>query len=154
MRHLFFLILAILSLLSCEPKLKPDKPDNLIAEDKMTDVLYDMFIVSSAKGISRTKFEKIGLNPEQYILKKHNIDSLQFAQSNDYYAHDVEVYKAMIETIKSRLSAEKEKYKAIEKEEQEEKKRQKDSLRKLRQANKTKEKLIDPPSRVKEIGKD
>ncbi|TCK65135.1 uncharacterized protein DUF4296 [Winogradskyella wandonensis] len=151
MRHLFFIILAILSLLSCEPRLKPEKPDNLIAKDKMTDVLYDMFIVSSAKGVSRVKFEKEGLNPEQYILKKHNIDSLQFAQSNDYYAHDVESYKSMIETIKSRITAEKEKYTAIDKAEQEEKKRKKDSLVKLRQAEKTKQKLIDPPSRVKPI---
>jgi len=117
----------------CEPKIKPDKPDNLISKEKMTNVLYDMFIASSAKGTSRTKFEKLGLDPETYILKKYSIDSIQFAQSNNYYAHDLEAYKAIIEKVKTKLSVEKEKYAAIDKEEAEENKRKKDSLKSARQ---------------------
>ena len=102
----------------------------------MVNVLHDMFVVSSAKGVSRSKLEVQGLNPEQYILRKHNIDSLQFATSNDYYAHDVETYKAIIEEIKVKLTTEKEKFVAIEKEEQEERKRIKDSIQKKMQIQK------------------
>lgn len=121
---------------ACEPNLKPKKPDNLISKEKMTELLYDMFIASSAKGVNRSKFEKLGLDPETYILKKYDIDSLQFAQSNDYYAHDIELYKSMIEAVKSKLSAEKEKYTAIDEEEQKENKRKKDSIRAERLKNK------------------
>ncbi len=128
MKKSIVLLIAILLCFSCEPNLKPEKPDNLIPKDKMTDLLFDMFIVTSAKGIKRTKFESFGLDPEDYILKKYNIDSLQFAESNNYYAYDVELYKSMIEDVKAKLSSEKEKYEAIEKKEEEERKRKRDSL--------------------------
>ena len=118
---------------SCQPKLQPEKPKNLIPKDKMVDVLHDIFIVSSAKGMGRTKFERAGINPEQYILDKYSIDSLQFAKSTNYYAYDIETYKTIIEEVKTRLSEEKEYFSKIEKEEQEQKKRERDSLRKLRE---------------------
>ena len=136
MKKSISILLISIVFLACEPKLKPEKPDNLIARDKMVNVLHDMFVVSSAKGVSRSKLEVQGLNPEQYILRKHNIDSLQFATSNDYYAHDVETYKAIIEEIKVKLTTEKEKFVALEKEEQEERKRIKDSILKAQQIQK------------------
>lgn len=133
MKKIVALILVFFTFLGCEPKLKPEKPDNLIPKDKMADVLKDIFVVNSAKGISRLKLEKVGLNPEEYILKKHNVDSLRFAQSNNYYAHDVEAYTAIIEDVKAKITAEKDIFTALEKEEQEKYKRRKDSIRKARQ---------------------
>ena len=136
MKKSISILLISIVFLGCEPKLKPEKPENLISKGKMVDVLHDMFIVSSAKGVNRPKLEKNGLNPELYILKKHSIDSLQFATSNDYYAHDVEAYKAIINEVKVRLNTEKEKFVAIDKEEQEERNRIKDSIRKAKQVQK------------------
>ncbi|MBT8244002.1 MAG: DUF4296 domain-containing protein [Winogradskyella sp.] len=133
MKKFLAISVVVLLVLGCEPNLKPKKPDNLIPKEKMTNLLYDMFITSSAKGINRPKFEKLGLNPETYILKKYSIDSLQFAESNNYYAYDIKIYKSMIEDVKRKISAEKEKYVAIDKEEQKEKDRKKDSLKKLLQ---------------------
>ena len=136
MKRLITILFVSVAFLGCEPNLKPEKPENLISREKMVDVLHDMFIVSSAKGISRIKLEKNGLNPELYILKKYDIDNLQFAKSNDYYAYDVEAYKAIIDKIKERLNTEKEKFVAIDKEEQEERTRIKDSLKKAKQVQK------------------
>ena len=132
MKRFIIALLLGMSVLACEPKLKSEKPDNLIPKDKMTEVLYDMFVVNAAKGINRRKLELEGLNPEQYILQKHNIDSVQFAKSNDYYAYDIEAYSGIIETVKKRLTIEKERFEAIGKEEENKKKRKLDSLKKLK----------------------
>ncbi|GGI55899.1 DUF4296 domain-containing protein [Winogradskyella haliclonae] len=133
MKQVLVIVLVIGLFLSCEPKLQPKKPENLIPKDKMTEILSDMFVVSSAKGVSRTILEAKGIDPETYILKKYNIDSLQFAQSNDYYAHDIETYKEIIEEIKAKLTSEKQKYEAENKKEEAENKKKKDSLIKLKQ---------------------
>ena len=132
MKGFITVLLLGMLVLACEPKLKPEKPDNLISKDKMTEVLYDMFVVNAAKGVNRRKLELEGINPERYILEKYNIDSLQFAQSNDYYAYDIETYGSIIETIKKRLTKEKEHFEAIDKKEQDAKKRKRDSLKKLK----------------------
>lgn len=136
MKKSIIILIAVVLCFSCEPNLKPEKPNNLIPKDKMTNLLFDMFIASSAKGINRTKFELLGLDPENYILKKYNIDSLQFAESNNYYAYDVDMYKSMIEDVKSKLSLEKEKYEAIEEKENEERKLKRDSLMETRKNSK------------------
>ena len=43
------------------------------------------------------------------------IDSAQFATSNSYYASDIDVYKDIVEKVKSRLEKEKEAYEEIRK---------------------------------------
>ena len=57
-------------------------PNNLIPEDKMIDILYDMSLISVSKGINKRILENNGMKPKKYILKKYNIDSLQFVVSN------------------------------------------------------------------------
>ena len=67
--------------------LRPEKPENLISKDKMAEILYDMFIINSAKGVNRKILRNNGIDPEAYILSKYEIDSIHFAQSNAYYAY-------------------------------------------------------------------
>lgn len=115
----------------CEPKLKVNKPNNLIPKDKMTEILYDLFVLNSAKGTNRRTMELKGVQPESYLLQKHNIDSTQFAQSNNYYAHDIEGYIQIIETVKAKLKTQKDYFEAIDKKEQEDKKRKRDSIKQI-----------------------
>jgi len=154
MKKYLVLIALFISFFSCEPKTNVKKPDNLIAKKDMINILYDMFIINSAKGISSVKFEKFGLNSEKYILRKHNIDSLQFAESNKYYAHDVEIYKSIIESVNKKLGLEKKKYEAIEKEEKKEQDRVKDSIKKKRQRSIANPNIKDEAKRRRELRKE
>lgn len=120
---------------------KPVKPDNLIPKDKMVDVLYDMSLMSAAKGVSRRAIESKGVNPEEFIYTKHNIDSLQFALSNAYYAHDIDGYEKLYERVSQRLEADKSKFKK----QQELQQKAKDSIIKRNQVR------IDS---LKKLGKD
>ena len=111
----FFLVVSILFFISCE-NLEVKKPSNLISEDQMVEILYDMVLINSAKGVNKKLLQKNINNPEAYIFKKHNIDSLQFAESNAYYTFKNEVYKSIYEKLELKLTTQKTKLEALLKE--------------------------------------
>lgn len=117
MKKIVWILFGVL-LLACG-KDKPPKPDNLISEAKMSDIIYDVFLLNAAKGINKRILEKNGVMPQEYVYKKHNIDSLQFAQSNDYYSYDTKTYEEIMGRVKERIETEKTKYDSIVTREQE-----------------------------------
>lgn len=66
-----------------------EKPDNLIDQDKMVDIMFDINVLEAMKSQTTLVLETNKINPNTYIYKKYNIDSLQFANSDKYYASDV-----------------------------------------------------------------
>lgn len=124
--------LLILAFFGCRSSDKPEKPDNLISKEKMVDILYDVFILNAAKGSSKMILEKNGIYPENYVFEKYGIDSLQFAQSNDYYGFYVDDYETIMVNVDQRISAEKKRYEMVVEKETKMKERTKDSLRKLK----------------------
>ncbi|WP_027127392.1 DUF4296 domain-containing protein [Gelidibacter mesophilus] len=136
MKH-FFYILILISFVGCNSVDRPTKPENLITKAKMSDIMYDLYILNAAKGVNRKLLELNGIMPVDYIYKKHGIDSLQFAQSNTYYAYDTETYSALIDKTEARLQKEKDVYEKLNNEDQKKsdaekaanKKKAKDSLK-------------------------
>ncbi|MDA8572772.1 DUF4296 domain-containing protein [Flavobacteriaceae bacterium] len=103
-------VLSVFLLISCQRD-KYKAPENLISEEQMVDVLYEHMLMNAAKGINKKVLEQHIQDPAQYIFDKFNIDSLQFAQSNTYYANNNEVYASIYERLKQKLESDK---KAIE----------------------------------------
>lgn len=126
---------------------KPKKPDNLISKDTMVSILYDISLLNAAKGISKKTLEQNDILPKEFIFEKYQIDSLQFALSNTYYAYDMVSYEAMVEKVKARLEEEKKFYDALNDKER----KQQDSIRDKNQ--KPKGKFKKPKARLKEIKK-
>jgi hypothetical protein len=93
---LFLLFLSCNDNVVKEPKL-------LIDRDVMVTIMYDISILDASKYQSSTSPEFKEINANQYILKKYKIDSIQFAQSNVFYASDYKEYKKMLEQVKNRL---------------------------------------------------
>ena len=89
------LILVVLTCLSCGNKKQRHvmKPTELISKSRMVDIIYDMAIISAAKGANRKLMEQNGVNPATYVYDKFDIDSMQFVQSNEYYSNYVQVYE-------------------------------------------------------------
>jgi len=131
---------------SCSNKDRPQKPDNLIPKSKMSQILFDLYIINGAKGVNRQVFEKRNLKPESYLLAKHKIDSAQFADSNSYWAFDTESYTYIIEEVKSKLESKKKELENLQKIEQSNAKRKRDSLKGL---NKSKLKVTDNKNKSK-----
>ncbi|MBN2868322.1 MAG: DUF4296 domain-containing protein, partial [Flavobacteriaceae bacterium] len=122
-------LLVLILFVSCYDIEKPEKPKDLISEDQMVDVLVEISIMSSAKGINKRMLENNGITPVSYIYKKHGIDSAQFANSNNYYAHDIKVYDKIYDKVKDSLTTLRDKYKELQKEEIKKKDDKKKELR-------------------------
>lgn len=96
------LLLALFAFASCG-KSGPEKPDNLIEEKKMKEIIYDLSLLEAIQSQKPVALETSGVNPNEYIYKKYKIDSVQFVKSNQYYASDLEHYKKMYDDIAKRL---------------------------------------------------
>lgn len=106
---------------SCYQYKKPEKPKNLISKDKMVDILIDVKLIASASSNSANKkiIENHGVNTETYVFTKHNIDSLQFALSNDYYSFYSKDYGEIYSKVIDSLKILEDFYKALELKEEE-----------------------------------
>lgn len=122
MRNIVISFIAIIYLFSCSNK-SAKKPDNLIPLETMEEVIYDVYMLNAIKISNKKLLQNEEVSFKKEIFEKHNIDSLQFAKSNDFYAADFETYKALIERIKKRMDSNK---KALEQLIEEEKKSKKD----------------------------
>ena len=80
-----------------------EKPHNLIDEDKMVDILFDISVLEAIKVTNPKSLETRKINTNRYIFQKYKIDSLQFVKSDLYYSSDPdnygEIYKKVIEKI-------------------------------------------------------
>ncbi|MCW2119184.1 DUF4296 domain-containing protein [Flavobacterium sp. 7A] len=83
------------------------KPDNLIDKNKMVDILYDLTLLNVVKYQYADTLKKYKGTELEYIFKKYQVDSLQFAKSNSYYAADYKHYKDMFDQIKDRIQSKK-----------------------------------------------
>ena len=96
----FILLFAIL--ISCQKPAVP-KPDNLIDEDVMVDIMFDISILEAMKSQKGDVLEANAINPNTYIFKKYKIDSLQFANSDKFYASDIKKYKGIFDKVNKRI---------------------------------------------------
>lgn len=86
-----------------------DQPDNILSKEKMTAILYDMAILNSAKNTNPKVLVENNIEIMDYIYEKHSIDSLQFVESDVYYAALPEAYQEIYKGVEQRLDRMKEK---------------------------------------------
>ena len=91
---------------SCKKELAKE-PAHLIEKSKMVDIMYDLSLIGAMRNQNSTLLDSFKNNSNEYIYKKYKIDSIQFAQSNIYYAADYKEYKKMYEQVKNRLAKDK-----------------------------------------------
>ncbi|WP_115461029.1 DUF4296 domain-containing protein [Winogradskyella aurantiaca] len=126
------LVLVLCIVFSCNKKQRPDPPEDLLTKVEMSNILYEMFIINSAKGSSMKVLQENGVDPDKYVLERFDIDSTRFVNSNNYYAYSYDDYREIMTLIEERISEEKEYYEEVLEEEQAAAKRRADSLRKVK----------------------
>jgi hypothetical protein len=95
--------MGLMVLLACtDTEIK--KPEKLIDETVMSAIIYDLAVMDGMKSRNQLLSKNIS---SEYIYKKYNIDSLQFAQNSRYYSADINKYKKIYETVSERLIQEK-----------------------------------------------
>ena len=117
MKNLLFFLSVVLLLSGCKNEvIQP--PKKLIEEDKMVEIIYDLALLEAMRSQPHTLdggSQKTVINPKNYIYKKYSIDSLQFAESNHYYASDIGNYKKMYENVRQRIEAQQKQAEALAK---------------------------------------
>ena len=106
MEKILYAISLLLFLSGCNRDVVA-KPDRLIEEDTMMEILYDLLIIDAIKAQNSYAPQNQSINPKEYIFKKYKIDSLQFTESNRYYVSQIEQYKKMYDKVSERIEAEK-----------------------------------------------
>jgi Domain of unknown function (DUF4296) len=104
MKKLAYILLSIL-LFSCREE--AEKPKNLLPEDKMVDMLYDITLLQSINSYNPKALSDNKVDAKNYIYKKYKTDSLTFVKSHEYYASDLEVYESMQEKVKEKIDQDK-----------------------------------------------
>jgi hypothetical protein len=105
MKQLLFLFVSFL-VLSCSKNPVP-KPDNLLDEEVMVDIIYDVSILQAADGSMPFKLKEQDIQMDKYIFEKYKIDSATYRQNQRYYAADARKYKKIYKKVIERLEQEK-----------------------------------------------
>lgn len=90
---------------SCQDIAPVEKPKDFISEKKMEEILYESVLLKSARGYGLGKITSVGIDPQNYVLEKFEIDSAQYAANVAYYSTQTEKYTAMNMRVKDRIVA-------------------------------------------------
>lgn len=101
------LLIIVVWFSSCQDIQRPERPKDLIPEDKMVEVLIDVHLFNAAKNVNRLPLQQTGMTPNQFIYEKHNIDSLQFEKSNVYYGANINAYERIHRRVRDFLELKK-----------------------------------------------
>ncbi|MFD2698444.1 DUF4296 domain-containing protein [Mesonia sediminis] len=108
MKHLVALFLMVfLVITGCQNIEEAPKPDSLIDEETMVNLLFDLHYTDAIQGYSGTKFMQRDVKVNKLILKKYNIDSLTFVENANYYFEDAERNEQIYREVLERLEAKK-----------------------------------------------
>lgn len=89
---------------SCNEKLIT-APENLISEEKMAAIYYDLAVLTAAKNTNNEVLVNQGIETMNYIYTKYDVDSLQFVESDLFYASNPLLYKDLYQKAETKLKA-------------------------------------------------
>ena len=93
----FFLI--FLMFFSCSE----NKPDNLMSEKQMVDFLFDINIINSSRSYRNNSDLNYYNIKDTFLYRIHDIDSMQFVKSNDYYSKNPKQYLKIYNELQKKL---------------------------------------------------
>lgn len=138
MKNGIFIFICILSFFGCQDVKQPEKPKNLISKEKMVDILTEAYLANAARSVNNQAIIDKGIKMDSLIYKNFGVDSLQFADSNAYYAADINMYMEIFQKVEARLVGMQQKMDSI----READKNRKDSIGKQKLEQKTVAELL------------
>ena len=104
MKQVLFLFVSLF-VLSCSKNPVP-KPDNLLDEEVMVNIIYDISILQATDGSMSYKLSDHNIKMNQYIFEKYKIDSITYRENQRYYAADARKYKKIYKKVIERFEKE------------------------------------------------
>lgn len=98
-------MVSLVALASCTQGNVVEKPENLVDEDQMVNMLYDLSLMQASYSVGEVQNKRIdGL---KFLKEKYGVDSATFAGSNKYYASQPEKYQKIQKQVFEMMEAEK-----------------------------------------------
>ena len=104
MKQVLFLFISLF-VISCSKNPVP-KPDNLLDEEVMVNIIYDISILQATDGSMSYKLTEHNIKMNQYIFEKYKIDSITYRENQRYYAANARAYKKIYKKVIERLEKE------------------------------------------------
>lgn len=92
----------LLIVVACKKNIVP-KPDKFLDEKQMESLLYDLAVLESMKVSQAQMLDSLQFNPQQFIYKKYQLDSLSLAQNMVYYASLPKDYDRIVKKVEEKL---------------------------------------------------
>lgn len=103
-KNIGYCLLSAVLFFSCAEKVI-EPPEDLISKEKMTNILYDLALLNAAKTTNPNALENNEVEVMPFLFEKYAIDSIQFSESDLYYASVPLEYEGIYKTVQSRLEA-------------------------------------------------
>lgn len=102
MKKIMPFIIVLVIFFGCKKELIKE-PKHLIDKEKMVRIMCDLVLLEGMRVQNPTLIDSLKISTNEYIYKKYKIDSIQFAQSNIYYASDYKEYEKIYNNVKERI---------------------------------------------------
>lgn len=104
----FALNIALIALVfaGCQDVKYPEPPENLLPKEKFVQILADAYVAnaSRSRSVNNRILRNKGIQLDSLLYNKHQVDSLSFAESNAYYASNLDVYTEIILDVEKLLT--------------------------------------------------
>jgi len=99
-KSMLFLVLIIASCTNIE---QAPKPEDFYGDEKMTEIMTELYLMESSMTANRATFTDLGTLPSDYIYQKYDTDSVSFKKNLYYYTDRNDEYMKLMERIKGKL---------------------------------------------------
>ncbi|MEK9602921.1 MAG: DUF4296 domain-containing protein [Flavobacteriaceae bacterium] len=97
------IILILFLVFSCTEIGDNKPPDNLIPPEQMSDIMMDIILMKNIKRNNYAPKEKKYLLTDQYLYDKYGIDSLQLANSQEFYTKNPKKYIPIFKQVQIKI---------------------------------------------------
>ncbi|MBO7083871.1 MAG: DUF4296 domain-containing protein [Bacteroidales bacterium] len=98
--------LALALLVSCSNKKEQEKPEGLLSERQMIDVLTDAYLIESELNYKRTSGENVVPLQKAYydqMFEHYGITDSIFEMNMNYYSHEMATLERIMDSVTQRF---------------------------------------------------
>lgn len=100
----YFLVFIVSVFMGCESS-RFKKPDNLMSEQQMINFLSDLMVLNASRNFRIQRDNSKYFVSDSVLYAFHKVDSVQFADSNRYYASKPKRYERIISRAQARINS-------------------------------------------------
>ena len=102
----FFAVFALVFLLSCSSGDKVEKPETLLTEEQMIDVLTDSYLIEAMLNQKKSAGEDVTSLQSVYyerLFEHYGISDSVFVSNMNYYSNELPVLERIMDSVNSRF---------------------------------------------------